>query len=116
MPRSSIDLEPFRTALIELWEADTTTQQLAQYLQDNHSIRVGVSTLKTHLKRWGLVRQVRTVLTIDLQRRVQELYFELGISDCELISQLTEEGVTISLRGLTGIRRRNGLYWRQTPE
>ena len=116
MPRPSINLEPFREAITELWEANTTTAQLVQYLNDEHDLSVGISTLKTHLKRWGLVRQVRTVLTTQLQQRIHELYFELGLSDDELLSLLTEEGFTVSMRGLAGIRRRTGLYRRQTPE
>jgi hypothetical protein len=72
--------------------------------------------LNNWLKRWCLVWQIRTEKTPTLQQRIHELYFELGLSDDELLGCLTEEGFIVSKSGLQNIRLETGLYRWQTPE
>jgi len=116
MPRPQINLEQFRLEITEIWEAGATTAEIIIFLRDTYSTVVGKSTLNTTLSKWGLIRQIRSQLTTELQQRIYQLYFELGLSYDQMLDQLSTEGFIISRHGLKGVRRRVGLYRRQTPE
>ena len=115
MPRPAFDLEPFRGALTALWEQNATNPALLQYLE-SQDVVISLATLKRWLRKWELQRQVRTAMTIEVQDQIRHLYFELALTDQEILAELTSQGCSVSLTGIRSFRRSIRLLRRPTAD
>jgi hypothetical protein len=81
-----------------------TVDQLRIYLSEEYGIIATVRTIKRRLQEWGLrVRQV-TEASDELKRRIQVLFFEVGLDDTDMLRVLLDEGFSIGKNGLIRLR------------
>ena len=82
-------------------------------LQQRCATSFNIRTLYRRLKLWNINHQsVRTVDNEQLRTRLEDLFFENGLSDNELLEALQEEGFQVSLNGLRDIRKKCGIFRR----
>ncbi|CAK3927847.1 Hypothetical predicted protein [Lecanosticta acicola] len=115
MARPKIVLDDWRNH-IEQWAREgARKEEIQRRLQEQANIRIGTSTLSTHLRTWN-VRFNRAPIkkTDGLKQRVNELFHERpSMRDEETVRVLQEEGFQISgTRALARLRREGGLYKR----
>ncbi|KAL4965070.1 uncharacterized protein BDV14DRAFT_189871 [Aspergillus stella-maris] len=117
MPRPSIDLEPYRQEICDLYQTGTFIDNIALLLANKYYIKVTPRTLKTRLKKWGASKQNRTASNdTALHSRIKVLMYQVGLNEAEILRILQLEGFDIQARTLKYIRQRLGLvHWTANP-
>jgi hypothetical protein len=98
-----------------LFDQDLSFDQLATYLFEEHNISVTGRTIQRRFRAWNIrKRQAAPEPTDELCKRVQILFFEVGLEDRDMLHLLNREGFNISkwhlvrLRFRLNLRRRIG--------
>jgi len=117
MGRPTIDLEPYRAFILEAVKNSSSIEHICSQLKSCFNIQVTRRTLARRIQQWNVVTpQVKTIPTSALQDRVQELFFQHSLSDTEILRILHNENHTISQYGLVTMRKKAGMYHRQSRE
>lgn len=113
MPRPSINLEPYKAELINLYQNSASIQSLQTFLLDQHGIQLTTRTIESRLQKWGIKKQNCTASSDTmLHARIRILFFQVGLEEKDLFHVLKAEGFDISPRMLKYIRHQLGLYHR----
>ena len=103
----SIDLQPFRDEIEQLFAEGYTHKQLAHWLADRGLV-VAPRTIKRRLKDWGLTRQGATENALDT---ISNLFHTTTDNDEAIARTLTTQGTIVSARQVQQARLANG--WRR---
>lgn len=87
-----------------MFHEELTTDQIAQHLQDEYNIRVTSRTIRRRLKDWSVRQRTATVVSDELKRRIQVLFFEIGLNDKEMLQVLQSEGFQLGKWALIRLR------------
>jgi hypothetical protein len=113
MPRPSINLEPYKAEIIDLFKNNTSCSSLAEFLSDQYGVEVQERTIRSRLQTWGIQKQNRTASTNTvLHARIKVLFFQVGLEEKDLFRVLDHEGFNITPRTLKYLRHRLGLFRR----
>lgn len=113
MPRTAIDLEPYKAEIINLYTENIPCDSIIEQLARSYNITVSERTLRTRLRGWGIQKQNRTVGTNEvLHARIKVLFYQIGLEEDELLEVLQQDGFDISARTLQYLRQKLGLYRR----
>lgn len=113
MPRSAIDLEPYKAEIVDLYTKNIPCDSIIENLSRTHNITVSERTLRTRLRSWGIKKQNRTVGANQvLHARIKVLFYQIGLEESELLEVLQQDGFDISARTLLYLRHKLGLYRR----
>lgn len=110
--RPTIDLTTHQLELCALVHEGLTYEQIAAFLRETYQISVTARTLKRRFRIWGVQKRVPTEVTDAAKKRIQVLFFEVGLEDAEMLTVLKNEGFNIGkytlvrLRFELGLRRR----------
>lgn len=110
--RPPIDLTPYQLELCGLFQEGLTFNQIAVYLHDTYQINVNTRTIKRRFRDWHLSRRLPTPVEEAAKKRIQILFFEIGLEDKDILAVLQAEGfnigkyVLVRLRFELGLRRR----------
>lgn len=110
--RPQINLTAYQLELCGLFREGLTFDQLHTYLLETYQINVNVRTIKRRFRTWGLQRGLPTEVEDVAKKRIQVLFFEVGLEDTEMLTVLHKEGFNIGkytlvrLRFELGLRRR----------
>jgi hypothetical protein len=116
MPRTSIDLEPFKEEILQLVQDGLSSANIAAHFRVRHGFTVSERTIKSRLQGWGTRRRNLNVNTDSrLRDRIRALFFEQGLEDKEMLRVLQDEGFPISLGSLGRLRRTLNLRRRENP-
>ena len=63
MPRSAIDLKPYKAKIIDLYTNNIPCDSIIENLSRSYNITISERTLRTQLCGWGIQKQNRTVGT-----------------------------------------------------
>jgi hypothetical protein len=113
--RPRINLEDFKSQIEEALILNTSIEQIQQTLRDEHGCTVAKNTIRRRIEEWGLEmphKQTRTEENEELRSRINDLYFQYGLTDTELLQQLRQDGHKVSLSGLIRLRRRLCIFRR----
>ncbi|KAL4777942.1 hypothetical protein BJX76DRAFT_344544 [Aspergillus varians] len=96
MPRTAIDLEPYKAEIINLYTknipCDLIIEQLAAY-----NITVSKHILCTRLCGWGIQKQNYTVGTDKvLHAWIKVLFYQISLKENKLLEVLQQDGFNIS--------------------
>jgi len=86
--RPKVDLDFYRHELTSLYNEDLNIDQLLQYLHDEYNITITKSTLKRRFKGWAVRKRTATVISDELKKRIQVLFFEVGLDDKDILQVL----------------------------
>ena len=103
------NLNPYKTEIIQLFQNDTSTEDIASHLLTNYRINVTAKTIKRRLKVWDVSKRIRTKESPQLRARISTLFFEYCANDKEILYILQKEGYTIGKWGLISLRKQLGL-------
>ncbi|KAL4860412.1 hypothetical protein BDV12DRAFT_191720 [Aspergillus spectabilis] len=110
MPHPSINLEPYREEISNLYQTGTFPGTIIELLANRYGIQVGLRTLKARLTMWGITKQNRTAATDQvLHARIKVLMYQVGLEEHEILHILQAEGFNIQARTLKYVRHRLGL-------
>lgn len=115
MPRPSINLEPYREEISNLYQTGTIPDSITKLLYNRHGIQVTSRTIKARLSKWGIQKQNRTASTDEvLHARIKVLMYQVGLNEEEILHVLQLEGFNIQARTLKYVRQRQGFLRRTT--
>jgi hypothetical protein len=113
MPRPSINLEPYKAEMIELFTNNMSLSSLQEFLSDRYGININQRTIHSRLRAWGVHKQNRTASTDTvLHARIKVLFFQVGLEEKDLHHVLKCEGFDITPQTLKYLRHRLGLFRR----
>jgi arginine repressor len=116
MPRSSINLELYKTEIISLFQSDNSYNSIASVLQNKYDLQITGRTIASRLKEWGIRKRNRTTVSDTvLHARIKILFFQVGLEEKELLHALQNEGFEITAGTLKRLRHRLGLQRRTNP-
>lgn len=110
--RPSIDLTLHQVELCALHHEGLTFDQLSAYLFDSYGVTANPRTIKRRFQNWGVRRRLPTPVEERLKKRIQVLFFDVGLEDHEILQVLKREGdqigkyTLVRLRFELGLRRR----------
>lgn len=111
--RPNVNLTPFETELIGLFEMGLSFPKVKEWLYDEYGVKCGVTTLKKNFKAWRIRRGMSEEIKERLKNRILVLFFQLGLEDNEILRVLHREGHTsmtkktlARLRFSLGLKRR----------
>jgi hypothetical protein len=88
-----VDLEQYKNDLSELYLQGVTANDLVQYLEIWHGISIHRNTMKRRLKDWRIRQRISPPeVSTQLKQRIQVLFFQIGLSDFEILQVLQQEG------------------------
>ena len=92
----SIDLQPFRAELEELYLTDGYTHQQLVYWLADRGLVVAPRTLKKRFKDWGITR--RATITPGALETISHLFHTITDDDDAITRTLTAQGTAVSTR------------------
>ena len=96
MPQSAINLDSYKEEIIELYQNDTTREEIVSYLLSSYDVRVSIDTLQHHLNTWDISKQIPTNDSSQLQARIATLFFECCASNEKILYILDQKNYTIN--------------------
>jgi uncharacterized protein YehS (DUF1456 family) len=101
MPRPSINLEPYKAELINLYQNSASIQSLQTFLLNQHGIQLTTQTIESWLQKWGIKKQnYMASSNIVLHAHIRILFFQVGLEEKDLFHILKAKGFDISPRTL----------------
>jgi hypothetical protein len=111
--RPRVDLEPYKAEIIGLFEKKTKGPDICKHLKRQHDIQLSARTLNKRLHLWGIKeKKENNTSNQALHARIKNLFFDVGLSDQEIITVLHDEGYDVSLRTLRRLRHQLGIRLR----
>jgi hypothetical protein len=115
MVRPRICLDHVRNNIEALYRQKTAISSIIRYLADHHQVNISTASLYRELRRWKIpAHQHHSTITDTVRERIEQLYFDHGLSDAKILVSLTNEGFTLTFtaiqttrKGLNLLRRRN---------
>ncbi|OQE42257.1 hypothetical protein PENCOP_c004G04275 [Penicillium coprophilum] len=111
--RPRVDLEPYKAEILGLFEKKTKNDDICKHLKRQHDIQISPRTLTKRLQLWGVKKKLTNNASNEaLHARIKNLFFDVGLTDQEIITVLHDEGYDVSLRTLRRLRHRLGIRLR----
>ncbi|KAJ5170745.1 uncharacterized protein N7500_003528 [Penicillium coprophilum] len=111
--RPRVDLEPYKTEILGLFDKKTKNDDICKHLKRQHDIQISPRTLTKRLQLWGVKKKLTNNASNEaLHARIKNLFFDVGLTDQEIITVLHDEGYDVSLRTLRRLRHRLGIRLR----
>lgn len=111
--RPPVNLEPHKTEIIGLFEKKINSKDICKHLKTQHDIQISSRTLNQRLLLWGAKKKVKNTTSNEvLHARIKHLFFEVGLSDQEIVAVLHDEGHDVSKRTLRRLRHKLGIRLR----
>ena len=111
MPRTAINLEPYKAEIINLYTENIPCDSIIEQLARSYNITVSERTLRTRLRGWGIQKQNRTVGTNEvLHARIKVLFYQIGLKENELLEVLQQDSFNISACILQYLHQKLRLY------
>ncbi|KAJ5788189.1 hypothetical protein N7457_003179 [Penicillium paradoxum] len=111
--RPRVDLEPYKPEIIELFEKKMKSDDICKHLKRQHDIQISARTLTKRLQLWGVKKKVESNTSNEaLHARIKNLFFDVGLSDQDIVTVLHDEGYDVSHRTLRRLRHRLGIRLR----
>ena len=98
MPRSSKNLELYKTEIISLFQNnDNFYNSIASILQNKYNIQITRHTIASHLKEWE-IQKWNYIITFNIILHVwiKILFFEINFKDNDLLHALQDERFDIT--------------------
>ncbi|EME80518.1 uncharacterized protein MYCFIDRAFT_216252 [Pseudocercospora fijiensis CIRAD86] len=115
--RSSKKLEPHQEWITERHQAKATVDEIMVELMIKHHLKIGRSTLKKQIARWGLrVRRAKWEDSQALRRHVKHCFDRLQLTDEAARLDLQKHGYDIAPTRLAKLRKEMGMYKRTEKE
>jgi len=108
MTRHSIDLNPYKSEIIQWARTKVSSDNIAHKLKSQYKIKVSGITIKRRLTAWDVQLRQRTHDTPVLRASIA-LLFRLNCTDEEILDELTDNGFQIKKTGIKRIRLELGL-------
>lgn len=98
MPRPPrLDWERYRSKITELYQCGATSHAILSHLIDETGVSITPVHLRRLLQSWGVPRRrIRTEITPKLKERIEALFFELALTDTEIVTALALEGIQVT--------------------
>jgi hypothetical protein len=102
--RRKVNLDAFRVELTGLYAEGLTVDRLKTYLKEQYEFDVTSRTIKRRLQDWQIRKRQVTRVSDELKRRIQVLFFEIGLNDEDMLCVLQGEGFEIRKSALSRLR------------
>lgn len=103
--RPSINLEPYKDEITELYLNNTVPSRIAAHLDNHYGISATSRTIESRLRRWGVKKSNRTASTDPvLHARIMILFYQVGLEEKELLKVLQLDGFKIEASTLKYVR------------
>ena len=106
MTSSTINLNSYREEVVELFQNNVSTEEIASHLSRNYNIQITFKTVKRRLTLWGVKKQIWNDDSSQLQARISALFFECCAEDKEILYILKKEGYQISKWSLKNLQQK----------
>ncbi|KAJ5791301.1 uncharacterized protein N7518_008312 [Penicillium psychrosexuale] len=111
--RPRVDLEPYKAEIIGLFEKKMKGDDICKHLKRQHDIQISSRTLTKRLQLWGVKKKMENNSSNEaLHARIKNLFFDVGLSDQEIVTVLHDEGYEVSHRTLRRLRHQLGIRLR----
>jgi transposase len=111
--RPRVDLEPYKAEIVGLHEKKMKSDDICKHLKRQHDIQISSRTLTKRLQHWGVKKKMENNTSNQaLHARIKNLFFEVGLSDQEIVTVLHDEGYDVSNRTLRRLRHQLGIRLR----
>lgn len=111
--RPRVDLEPYKPEIVGLFEKKMKSDDICKHLKRQHDIQISSRTLTKRLQLWGVKKKTESNTSNQaLHARIKNLFFELGLSDQDIVTVLHDEGYEVSHRTLRRLRHQLGIRLR----
>lgn len=86
MPRTTIDLQPYKAEIISLFQNGNSADSIVKQLQNKYNFEVAEHTIKSRLQEWG-IRKRNCMTTSDsiLHARIKVLFYEVGLEEKDML-------------------------------
>ena len=111
MPRSSKNLELYKTEIISLFQNnDNFYNSIASILQNKYNIQITRHTIASHLKEWEIQKwNHTTTFNTILYTQIKILFFEIDLEDDNMLHTLQDEKFEITSQTLAKLQLWLGL-------
>ena len=117
MPRPSLNSPELRSCITDLYNEGWTRSDILEQVKEEFEISMSQATLSRRLRDWGIpLRRSLTEDSEELRACLTRHYFEDCLSDNDIYRALKDEGFTVSLSGVTRIRREMQIMRRMDPD
>lgn len=108
-----MDIDPYKAEIIGLFEKKMKSDDICKHLKRQHDIQISARTLSKRLQVWG-VKKVKENNSSNpaLHARIKNLFFDVGLTDQEIVTVLHDEGYDVSNRTLRRLRHQLGIRLR----
>ncbi|KAJ5207272.1 hypothetical protein N7472_003720 [Penicillium cf. griseofulvum] len=111
--RPRVDLEPYKAEIIGLYEKKMKSDDICKHLKRQHDIQISSRTLSKRLQLWGVKKKMENNSSNEaLHARIKNLFFDVGLTDQEIVTVLHDEGYDVSHRTLRRLRHQLGIRLR----
>ena len=109
MVRPTIDLEPHRAYIVDLYRQKISLSDVAKRLLVEYEIQVTPRTIHKRLRAWDEQRNIRLIDSPQLRLRIATLFLECCFRDEDILGILLYEGYQIGQDALIRVRKEMGL-------
>ncbi|KAF2195929.1 hypothetical protein K469DRAFT_744338 [Zopfia rhizophila CBS 207.26] len=67
-------------------------EQIAKHLYKQYNIKVNLRTIKRRFQNWRVVRRLPTEVKEQIKKRIQVLFFEVGLKNEDMLCALKNKG------------------------
>ncbi|KAJ6168287.1 hypothetical protein N7497_001130 [Penicillium chrysogenum] len=111
--RPRVDLEPYKAEIIGLYENKMKSDDICKHMKRQHDIQISARTLTKRLQLWGVKEKMENNSSNEaLHARIKNLFFDVGLTDQEIVTVLHDEGYDVSARTLRRLRHQLGIRLR----
>ena len=100
MSQSAKNLDSYQKKITELFLNNIFIEKIISYLCSSYNVQINVKTLKHHLTKWDIKKQVKIENSSQLQARIATLFFECYAENNEILYILDQENYTIDKTNL----------------
>jgi hypothetical protein len=102
--RPKVDLDIYQPELRNLYDEGLSFDQLSQHLAEQHNTQINTRTIQRRFQEWHVRKRKPTVISDELKKRIQVLFFEVGLDDNEMLQVLEQEGFQLGKYALVRLR------------
>ncbi|KAJ6168622.1 hypothetical protein N7497_001465 [Penicillium chrysogenum] len=111
--RPRVDLKPYKAEIIGLYEKKMKSDDICKHMKRQHDIQISARTLTKRLQLWGVKKKMENNSSNEaLHARIKNLFFDVGLTDQEIVTVLHDEGYDVSARTLRRLRHQLGIRLR----
>ncbi|KAF2178661.1 hypothetical protein K469DRAFT_695449 [Zopfia rhizophila CBS 207.26] len=93
--RPPINLNNYQLEIATLFHEGLTFEQITKHLYKQYNLNVNLRTIKRRFRNWRIVQRLPTEVEKQVKKRIQVLFFKVGLEDEDMLCALENKGFQI---------------------